>query len=83
VKTACLDFMTYLALGELVKVRDYIADVAVLLCDPAPSIRDTAKDFFNVCADKDNVLSNAVPEVISRLSTKANLSQPEFQQIMK
>jgi len=75
--------MTYLALGDMVKVRDYIADVALLLCDSNGQIRDMAKDFFNTCAEKDNVMSNAVPEVISRLSIKKDLSQQSFQEIMR
>lgn len=83
IKTACLDFMGYLALGDMVKIRDSIAEVALCLTSDKVVIRELARDFFDVCAEKDNVISNAVPEVISQLSNRVSLSQLDFQGMMK
>ncbi|XP_021968048.1 condensin complex subunit 1 isoform X1 [Folsomia candida] len=83
IKMACLDFMGYLALGDMVKIRDSIAEVALCLTSEKLVIRELARDFFDVCAEKNNVISNAIPEVISQLSNRDGLSQQDFQGIMK
>ncbi|OXA58275.1 condensin complex subunit 1 [Folsomia candida] len=83
IKMTCLDFMGYMALGDMVKIRDSIAEVALCLTSEKLVIRELAQDFFDVCAEKDNVISNAIPEVISQLSNRDGLSQQDFQGVMK
>lgn len=42
-----------------------------------------AKDFLNQIAEKDNVLQNSIPDIISRLSAREDIPQTKFQEIMR
>ncbi|CAG7730373.1 unnamed protein product [Allacma fusca] len=83
IRMATLDFITFLALNDLVKIREQLTDVAACLTDPNVDVREMAKDLLEQCGEKDNMLSNALPDILSRLSCREDISQESFQQIMK
>jgi len=42
-----------------------------------------ARDFLRECSEKENMLSNAIPDIIARLSNREDIPQASFQEIMK
>ncbi|ODM89760.1 Condensin complex subunit 1 [Orchesella cincta] len=83
IRKACMDYIQYLALSDLLKVREQLSDTVACLCDESQELREMAKDFINEISEKDNILQNSIPDIISRLSTREDITQEDFRGIMK
>jgi condensin complex subunit 1 len=90
VKKNTLMVLTHLILNDMIKVKDSIADIALLIEDPCAEIADLARLFFQELGKKGNKRKNPIynilPDTISRLSDKNReivVTDKVFQNVMK
>eukprot|EP00484_Ammonia_sp_Unknown_P005006 CAMPEP_0197073468 /NCGR_PEP_ID=MMETSP1384-20130603/210621_1 /TAXON_ID=29189 /ORGANISM="Ammonia sp." /LENGTH=1672 /DNA_ID=CAMNT_0042512305 /DNA_START=42 /DNA_END=5060 /DNA_ORIENTATION=- len=84
VRKNTLMVLTHLILNDMIKVRDSISEIALLLEDPVASISDLARLFFQELSKKGkNPIYNILPDTISRLSNNESVSEKTFKYIMK
>jgi len=90
VKKNTLMVLTHLILNDMIKVKDSIADIALLTEDPSAEISDLARLFFRELGKKGNKRKNPIynilPDTISRLSDKNRdipVKDQVFQNVMK
>merc|ERR1719320_808362 len=90
VKKNTLMVLTHLILNDMIKVKDSIADIALLTEDSSAEIADLARLFFRELGKKGNKRKNPIynilPDTISRLSDKNReipVSDKVFQNVMK
>jgi len=90
VRKNTLMVLTHLILNDMIKVKDSIAEIALLLQDKKNEIRDLARLFFQELSKKGNKKKNPIynilPDTISRLSHKERdppVSDEDFHHVMK
>merc|ERR1719285_1654585 len=90
VKKNTLMVLTHLILNDMIKVKDSIADIALLIEDPCAEIADLARLFFQELGKKGNKRKNPIynilPDTISRLSDKNRkipVSDRVFENVLK
>jgi len=84
VRKNTLMVLTHLILNDMIKVRDSISEIALLLEDSHASISDLARLFFQELSKKGkNPIYNILPDTISRLSNNEQITDETFKYIMK
>ncbi|KAI1716364.1 non-SMC mitotic condensation complex subunit 1 domain-containing protein [Ditylenchus destructor] len=83
IRYTCLLVMSHMLLNDLIKVSGRIADLAPCLCDADHQIILLARGFFTEMSKKHNVLYNLMPDIISKLTTNKDLTDEQFQNVMK
>jgi len=90
VKKNTLMVLTHLILNDMIKVKDSIADIALLIEDSSAEIADLARLFFQELGKKGNKRKNPIynilPDTISRLSDKNRkipVSDRVFENVLK
>ncbi|KAI1724403.1 non-SMC mitotic condensation complex subunit 1 domain-containing protein [Ditylenchus destructor] len=83
IRYTCLLVMSHMLLNDLIKVSGRIADLAPCLCDADHQIVLLARGFFTEMSKKHNVLYNLMPDIISKLTTNKDLTDEQFQDVMK
>lgn len=76
--------LAHLISHEMILVKGQISDLALCLVDDNVEIRTLTEQFFKEIANKSNILYNALPDIISRLSDeKLHLEEEKYRIIMK
>ena len=76
--------LAHLISHEMILVKGQISDLALCIVDENVEIRTLTEQFFKEIANKSNILYNALPDIISRLSDeKLNLEEEKYHVIMK
>lgn len=76
--------LSHLISHEMILVKVQISDLALCLEDHDEEIRKTTEVFFKEIANKSNILYNALPDIISRLSDPdLSLEEGKYHKIMK
>ena len=84
VRKHALTVLSHLVLNDMMKVKGHIADMALCLEDPEPSIASLARLFFFELSHRTGApIYNLLPDVLSRLSADAALPADGFQRILK
>ncbi|MES1908400.1 MAG: hypothetical protein MHM6MM_001347 [Cercozoa sp. M6MM] len=85
VRQHALVVLSHLLLNDMLKVKDSVAEIALLLCDESPHVRAHVRDFFNRLAAKSrarNTVYNVVPDTISRLSGRPDVTRDMFETVL-
>jgi len=84
VRKNALMVLTHLILNDMVKVKETISEIAMLLEDKVATIADLARLFFSELSKKGrNPIYNILPDVISRLSADSDRVKPDqFQRVL-
>ncbi|XP_034947565.1 condensin complex subunit 1 [Chelonus insularis] len=84
VRTTALRILSNLIKREIIRVKCQISDIALCIVDPDDQIRHIAESFFNELAQKDNILYNTLPDIISKLtSADENINEDDLHNIFK
>ena len=84
VRKHALGVLSHLVLNDMLKVRGNVADMARCLEDSDPQVAALARLFFHELAQRTGApIYNLLPDVLSRLSADASLSEESFSRIMK
>jgi condensin complex subunit 1 len=84
VRKHALGVLSHLVLNDMLKVRGNVADMARCLEDTDPQVAALARLFFHELAQRTGApIYNLLPDVLSRLSADASLSEESFSRIMK
>ena len=84
VRKHALGVLSHLVLNDMLKVRGNVADMARCLEDCDPQVAALARLFFHELAQRTGApIYNLLPDVLSRLSSDAGLSEDGFARIMK
>lgn len=76
--------LAHLISHEMILVRGQISDLAICIVDENLEIKTITQQFFKEIANKSNILYNALPDIISRLSDPSlNLVEVNYHIIMK
>lgn len=76
--------LAHLIAHEMILVKGQISDLALCIVDEHDEIRTITGQFFKEIANKSNILYNALPDIISRLSDpNLNLEEGKYQIIMR
>lgn len=71
--------ITHLVLNDMLKLKQEVADLAPLFCDPDPQILNLIKLFFYELNKKNNkAMQNLLPEAIGRLSNEIDFNESQF-----
>ncbi|KAK3288217.1 hypothetical protein CYMTET_4301, partial [Cymbomonas tetramitiformis] len=83
VRRDALLVLTHLILNDMMKVKGYISEMVLLLEDPELPISNLARLFVHELARKPgNPVYNLLPDLLSRLSTDAEVTPAMFRRIM-
>lgn len=83
VRTNSLMALTHLILNDMVKVKGQIVEIAVCLLDDVTHIADKARNFFHELARKSsNAIYNILPDIISCLSKKSDVTSVDFKTVI-
>merc|ERR1712048_440565 len=86
VKKITLMVLTHLILNDMIKIKDFISDIVVLIEDGQDEIRRHARFFFGELSKKSkNHIYNILPDIISRLCSEHSkeLDFEVFKKLMK
>ncbi|OXU31675.1 hypothetical protein TSAR_000716 [Trichomalopsis sarcophagae] len=84
VRTTCVRMLSNLILGEMIRVKGQVAQLALCMVDENDTIRSDTKQLFKDLSQKGNALYNVMPDILSCLSdSELNLSEKNFQEIIK
>lgn len=84
VRLTAVKMLSHLVLQEMIRVRGQLSDMAKCLVDDSPAIQNVTKAFFKQIANKQNILYNVLPDIISRLSAvDSELEEEKYHIIMK
>lgn len=84
VRTTCVRMLSNLILGEMIRVKGQVAQLALCMVDDNDTIRSDTKQLFKDLSQKGNALYNVMPDILSCLSdSDLNLSEKNFQEIIK
>lgn len=76
--------LSNLILGEMIRVKGQVAQLALCLVDDNETIRSDTKQLFKDLSQKGHALYNVMPDILSCLSdAELNLSEKNFQEIIK
>ena len=76
--------LSNLILGEMIRVKGQVAQLALCLVDENDIIRSDTKQLFKDLSQKGNALYNVMPDILSCLSdSELNLDERDFQQIIR
>lgn len=83
-RLTAVKILAHLISHEMILVKGQISDLALCIVDDTKEIRVITEQFFKEIANKSNILYNALPDIISRLSdVNLNLEETKYQLIMK
>jgi condensin complex subunit 1 len=84
VRKNALMVLTHLILNDMVKAKGPVVAIAKCLRDPTEAVANLAGLFFQELSRKgENPVYNVLPDVISRLSTDAAVTQDAFRYVLK
>lgn len=83
VKKNALMVLTHLILNGMVKVKGQIGQMAMCLEDEDVKISNLSRLFFTELSTKDNAIYNNLPDIISNLSNRPELTESQYRSIMK
>ena len=72
-RQTALIIVSYLAMNDMLRIRDHLADIAVVTLDPDPTIRSLSKELITEIATKNNALYNAMVNVLSKLAVPPSM----------
>ncbi|OAE32488.1 hypothetical protein AXG93_3242s1100 [Marchantia polymorpha subsp. ruderalis] len=76
--------LSHLILNDMIKVKGHISELAIHVEDEDQRISDLVKLFFHELSKKgNNPIYNLFPDILSRLSCNAEVSQDSFYTIMQ
>ena len=76
--------LSNLILGEMIRVKGQVAQLALCLVDENETIKCDTKQLFRDLSQKGNALYNVMPDILSCLSdSELNLPEQNFQEIIK
>ncbi|KAH8279002.1 hypothetical protein KR018_012246 [Drosophila ironensis] len=82
-RLTAIKMLSHLILNEMIRVKGQIAEVALCIVDENEEIRNITKQSFKEIANKQNILYNVLPDIISRLSdVKLGLDEDKYHAIM-
>jgi len=83
VRQHAITVLSHLVLNDMMKVKGHISEMARCLEDPDPRVAGVAKLFFHELSQKHgNPIYNLLTDLLSRLSSDADISPEAFQRIM-
>ncbi|XP_058809169.1 condensin complex subunit 1 [Phymastichus coffea] len=84
VRSTCVRMLSNLILGEMIRVKGQVAQLALCLVDDNEIIRSDTKQLFKDLSHKGHALYNVMPDILSCLSdSELKLSEKNFQEIIK
>ncbi|XP_014212154.1 condensin complex subunit 1, partial [Copidosoma floridanum] len=84
VRSTCVNMLSNLILGEMIRVKGQVAQLALCMIDENETIRSDAKQLFRDLSQKGNALYNVMPDILSCLSdSELQLAEKDFQEIIK
>ncbi|KAJ8687031.1 hypothetical protein QAD02_022825 [Eretmocerus hayati] len=84
VRSTCVRMLSNMILGEMIRVKGQVAQLALCMVDENETIRSDTKQLFRDLSHKGNALYNVMPDILSCLSdSELNLSEKNFQEIIK
>merc|ERR1712048_346526 len=86
VKKITLMVLTHLILNDMIKIKDFISDIVVLIEDGQEEIKRHARFFFGELSKKSkNHIYNILPDIISRLCSEhsQDIEYDTFKKLMK
>lgn len=84
VRSTCVRMLSNLILGEMIRVKGQVAQLALCMVDENDLIRADTKQLFKDLSQKGNALYNVMPDILSCLSdSDLDLSEKNFQDIIK
>ncbi|KAL7299993.1 hypothetical protein TKK_0007307 [Trichogramma kaykai] len=84
VRSTCVRMLSNLILGEMIRVKGQVAQLALCMIDDNDTIRTDTRQLFRDLSQKGNALYNVMPDILSCLSdSDLNLSEKNFQEIIK
>lgn len=84
VRSTCVRMLSNLILGEMIRVKGQVAQLALCMVDENETIRSDTRQLFKDLSQKGNALYNVMPDILSCLSdSELNLSEKNFQEIIK
>ena len=84
VRSTCVRMLSNLILGEMIRVKGQVAQLALCMVDKNDTIRLDTKQLFRDLSQKGNALYNVMPDILSCLSdSELKLSEKDFQEIIK
>lgn len=84
VKKCALKVLARLILSDMVKVKGYISEIAVLIVDNDDVLSSSSRLFFTELGKKQNAIYNVLPDLISHLSDKKDgLNEEDFRTVIK
>ena len=83
VKRHSMSVLSHLILNDMIKIKGNVASVAMLIVSTDSTLSDMSKLLFNELSKRsNNPVYNLIPDVVSLLSTDANVSRSDFKTIM-
>ena len=83
VKRHSMGVLTHLILNDMIKIKGNVASVARLIVSDDQSLSDMSKLLFNELSKRsNNPVYNLIPDVVSLLSSDADVSRADFKAIM-
>jgi condensin complex subunit 1 len=84
VRSTCVRMLSNLILGEMIRVKGQVAQLALCMVDENEIIRYDTKQLFKDLSQKGYALYNVMPDILSCLSdSELHLSEENFQEIIK
>lgn len=84
VRLCTLKVLSFLILNDLVKVKNQISELAVLVIDADPQVARVSREFFGELGKKGNALYNILPDIISHLSNpNGGIDEESFHSVMR
>ncbi|GLV35189.1 CAP-D2 condensin subunit [Carabus blaptoides fortunei] len=83
VRITAVTIISKLIMEDMLRVKGTIADVALCIVDECPEIVRMTEDFFRALTQKNNVIYNVFPDIVSRLSNDMNqINEDVFRKVL-
>lgn len=83
VRMTAVTIISKLIMEDMLRVKGTIADVALCIVDECAEIARMTEDFFRALTQKNNVIYNVLPDIISRLSNDTNqIDEDVFRKVL-